>query len=108
MPDLKQATDHLAPLDLSHQFAYYYGGREGCYGLEVTSYFLQSFDFDLTSIPRIPLRLLLFVPSVPVSGSGYLPTFPSNGVKISSESNMMMMEYHCISKTARLPVVILR
>ncbi|KAF2678708.1 FAD/NAD(P)-binding domain-containing protein [Lentithecium fluviatile CBS 122367] len=34
MPDLKQSTDHLAPLNLRHQFAYYYGGREGCYGLE--------------------------------------------------------------------------
>lgn len=34
MPDLKQATDHLAPLELRHQFAYYYGGRDGCFGLE--------------------------------------------------------------------------
>ncbi|KAF2258399.1 FAD/NAD(P)-binding domain-containing protein [Lojkania enalia] len=34
MPDLKESTDHLAPLDLRHQFAYYYGGRDGCFGLE--------------------------------------------------------------------------
>ncbi|KAL5402960.1 hypothetical protein PMIN06_003017 [Paraphaeosphaeria minitans] len=34
MPDLRESTNHLAPLDLRHQFAYYYGGREGCFGLE--------------------------------------------------------------------------
>ncbi|KAK7177575.1 FAD binding domain protein [Paraphaeosphaeria sporulosa] len=34
MPGLRESTNHLAPLDLRHQFAYYYGGREGCFGLE--------------------------------------------------------------------------
>ncbi|KAH6974602.1 hypothetical protein BKA56DRAFT_490716 [Ilyonectria sp. MPI-CAGE-AT-0026] len=34
LPDLKKATDHLAPLTLRHQFAYYYGGKEERYGIE--------------------------------------------------------------------------
>ena len=35
MPDLKESTDHLAPLNLRHQFAYYHGGREDKLGFEV-------------------------------------------------------------------------
>ncbi|KAI8711024.1 Fad binding domain protein [Fusarium sp. LHS14.1] len=34
MPDLKESTNHLAPLTLSHQFVYYYGGRQGRFGIE--------------------------------------------------------------------------
>ncbi|KIL88414.1 fad binding domain protein [Fusarium avenaceum] len=34
MPDLKESTNHLAPLSLSHQFVYYYGGQQSRYGFE--------------------------------------------------------------------------
>jgi len=34
MPDVKEATDHLAPLKLKHQFTYYYGNRQDRWGFE--------------------------------------------------------------------------
>ena len=35
MPDLKEATNHLAPLDLPAQIGLYYPGREGRLGVQV-------------------------------------------------------------------------
>lgn len=47
MPDLKESTDHLAPLKLRHQFAYYHGGREDKLGFEVRpGSFYQSLILD--------------------------------------------------------------
>ncbi|KAJ4287129.1 hypothetical protein N0V88_007751 [Collariella sp. IMI 366227] len=34
LPDLKESTNHLAPLRLAHQFVYYYSGKENRYGFE--------------------------------------------------------------------------
>ncbi|KAL5113215.1 hypothetical protein ACEQ8H_008922 [Pleosporales sp. CAS-2024a] len=36
MPDLRESTDHLAPLDLPCQLVYYYGYREGKFGIQDT------------------------------------------------------------------------
>ncbi|KAH8902857.1 FAD/NAD(P)-binding domain-containing protein [Coniochaeta sp. PMI_546] len=34
MPDLRESTNHMAPLKLRHQFVYYYGGRDDRFGFE--------------------------------------------------------------------------
>ncbi|KAF2850030.1 FAD/NAD(P)-binding domain-containing protein [Plenodomus tracheiphilus IPT5] len=50
MPDLKQSTDHLDPLDLPCQLVYYYGYQEGKFG------FQDSPQFQMIRAERSKLR----------------------------------------------------
>ena len=47
MPDLRESTDHLDPLDLPCQLVYYYGYKEGKFGLQVSCGVLHSLPFVL-------------------------------------------------------------
>ena len=78
MPDLKEATNHLAPLKLPSQLAYYYGGKDERFGWEVRvirSAFKSSDCIDLqisdALTHRSPLNFHLFAQSELAFDNGY-------------------------------------
>ncbi|KAJ5103127.1 Monooxygenase FAD-binding [Penicillium argentinense] len=38
LPDVREATNHLAPLNIPAQFRYYYAGKDDGFGFEVCDY----------------------------------------------------------------------
>ena len=90
MPDLKESTNHLAPLTLPAQIGLYFPGREGRLGVQVRKSgrlrpvsFLPSKQLFTQLWNRILLKRQSSAQSAFVSGTGLQPTFQFNGASVS-------------------------
>ena len=83
VPDLKEATDHLAPLNLPAQIGLYFPGREGRLGVQVRISELSWLVRSLTRLwNRIHPKPQLSAQSAIASEIGWRLTFRFNGASV--------------------------
>lgn len=101
MGDLKEATDHLKPLDIPAQIGLYFPGMEGRLGVQVCVSFPLSQQILTWLCNRILPKHPSSAPNAVVSGTGWPPIFLFSGASVSSALSMMIKGCLSTSKTAR-------